>query len=135
LKDKLFPIRKDLLNALHKANSEATVRQLVIQQLDCDGVKLEDERTDAYHENILFEFKHDVDMQHKGGVRARILAQVLYYCRSFYVDAQKRVPPHVALIDKDEFVFYERAELEQTYKNDTLFQSETTYRCKIEPRC
>jgi hypothetical protein len=107
MSDALFPIRKDLLDLLHNANSEATVRQFVIQHLESDEIKLEEGRADVYHKNVLFEFKHDVDMKHKEGVRSRILAQALYYCRSFYINAEKRVPPHIVLIDKDEFVFYE----------------------------
>ena len=79
MKDALFPIPKDLLAKLHKANSEPTVRQLVIQQLDCDDIELEKSGTDALHKNILFEFKHDVDMRYKEGERARVLAQALYY--------------------------------------------------------
>ena len=39
--DTLFPIAKDLLRSLHTANSEATVQQLVIQQLDCEDIQLE----------------------------------------------------------------------------------------------
>jgi predicted RNA methylase len=118
--DALFPIRKDLLDKLHNANSEATVRQLVIEQLDCDDFKLEEGRSDALHKNILIEFKHDVDMQHIEGERASVLAQALYYCHNFYIDG-KRVPPYIALIDKDEFVFYERSDVESIYKDSTLF--------------
>ena len=121
MKHSLFPIPKDLVNALRRANSEATVRQLVIQQLDCDEFKLEEDRSDAFHKNILIEFKHDVDLRHKEGDRARILAQALYYCHNFYIDG-KRVPPYVALVDKDEFVFYHRVTLEPLYKDDTLFR-------------
>ena len=124
MKDTLFPIPKDLLRKLHKANSEPTVRQRVIEQLGCEDIELEVGGIDALHKNILIEFKHDVDMRYKEGERAKVLAQALYYCQKFYIDG-KRVPPHIALIDKDEFVFYERATLEQTYKIDTLFQKGT----------
>ena len=82
MKDTLFPIPKELLKTLRKANSEATVRQLVIQQLDCDDIKLEEGHTDALHKNILIEFKLDEDMQHPDGSRAHILAQALYYCKN-----------------------------------------------------
>ena len=79
--DTLFPIPKDLLQKLRNANSEATVRQLVIQQLNCDDIKLEEGRTDVYHKNVLFEFKLDVDMSQPGGDRSKVLAQALYYCK------------------------------------------------------
>jgi hypothetical protein len=118
----LFPIPQDLLNKLRRANSEATVRQLVIQQLDCEDIKLEEDKSDASHENILIEFKLNEDMQHKEGNRAKILAEALYYCRNFYIDG-KRVPPYIALIDKDEFVFYRRETLEPIYKDLQLFQT------------
>ena len=120
MKNTLFPIPKDLLNKLRKANSEATVRQLIIEQLNCEDIKLEEGKSDALHENILFEFKLDKDMKGMEGDRASILAQVLYYCRNFYVDG-KRVPPYAALIDKDEFVIYERKNLEEIYKDQNLF--------------
>ncbi|MDR1290509.1 MAG: hypothetical protein LBK06_04840 [Planctomycetaceae bacterium] len=116
----LFHIPKDLLNSLRRAKSEATVRQLVIQQLDCESGNLEEGRTDFIHENILIEFKLNEDMKHKEGDRAKILAQALYYCNAFYLDG-KRVPPYIALIDKDEFVFYERKSLEIIYKQNDLF--------------
>jgi predicted RNA methylase len=119
--DTLFPIPKELFRTLRKANSEATVRQLVIQHLDCDEIKLEEGGTDALHENILIEFKFDEDMQHKEGKRAHILAQALYYCHNFYIDG-KRVPHYVALVDKDEFVFYERETLESIYTDLSLFR-------------
>ena len=121
----LFPIPKDLLKSLRKANSEATVRQLVIQQLDCDDIKLEDSSADVFHKNILIEFKHDENMQHKEGDRAKILAQALYYCHKIYTDGRKPVPAYVALMDKDEFVLYERAPLESIYKNESLFKKGT----------
>ena len=121
----LFPIPKDLFTAIRAANSEATVRQLVIQQLDCEDIKLEEDRSDASHENILFEFKYDEDMKSPSGRRAEILSQALYYCYYTYTDGKKRVPPYVALIDKDEFVIYEREKLEPIYKNLPLFKSGT----------
>ena len=93
MKDTLFPIQKDLLAKLHKANSEPTVRQLVIQQLDCDDIELEKSGTDALHKNILFEFKHDEDMRYKDGDRAKVLAQALYYCHHFYFDGDRVQPP------------------------------------------
>ena len=55
--DTLFPIPKELFRTLRKANSEATVRKLVIQQLNYDDITLEEGRTDVYHKNVLFEFK------------------------------------------------------------------------------
>jgi hypothetical protein len=125
--DNLFPIPNDLWAALRQANSEATVRQLVIQQLNCNDMKLEDERADVYHKNILIEFKLNEDMQYKEGDRAKILAQALYYCNAYYVDGRieqdgtGRVPPYVALIDNDEFVFYERETLEPIYKQTEIF--------------
>ena len=128
MKKTLFPIPKDLLAALHGANSEATIRQLVIQQLDCEDIKLEEGRSDASHENILFEFKHDEDMKNPEGKRAEILAQALYYCHNTYTDGKKPVPAYLALIDKDEFVIYERAILEPIYKNLPLFKSGTPCR-------
>ncbi|MCL2744266.1 MAG: hypothetical protein FWE67_10480, partial [Planctomycetaceae bacterium] len=88
MSDMLFYIPKDLLAKLHNANSEATVRQLVMQQLDCDEITLEEGRTDVYHKNVLFEFKHDVDMSQPDGDRAKVLAQALYYCKSLYVDGR-----------------------------------------------
>jgi len=124
MSDTLFPIQKDLFRSLRKANSEDTVRQRVIEQLNCEEIDLEVGGIDALHKNILIEFKHDVDMRYKEGDRARVLAQALYYCHHFLFDG-KRVPPHIALIDKDEFVFYERATLELIYKNDSLFQRGT----------
>jgi len=105
MRDTLFHIPKDLLQTLHNAKSEATVRQLVIQQLDCEEYELEENKSDFFHKNILIEFKHDEDMLHKEGIRSRILAQALYYCHNFYIDG-KPVPGYAALIDKDEFVFY-----------------------------
>jgi len=124
MKKTLFPTPKDLLNAIRAANSEATVRQLVIEQLDCPDIKLEEGKADAKHENILIEFKLDEDMQHKEGKRAEILAQALYYCRYDYLDG-KRMPAYVALIDKDEFVFYERQPLEAIYKDESWFKKGT----------
>ncbi|MCL2306377.1 MAG: hypothetical protein FWC43_13615 [Planctomycetaceae bacterium] len=121
MKKTLFPVPKDLLRSLHQANSEATVRQLVIQQLDCEDFRLEEGNADAFHKNILIEFKHDEDMRHKEGDRAPILAQALYYCHNFFIDG-KPVPPYVALVDKDEFVFYNREALEPVYKELPLFR-------------
>ncbi|MCL2742671.1 MAG: hypothetical protein FWE67_02350 [Planctomycetaceae bacterium] len=128
MSETLFSIPKDLLAKLHNANSEATVRQLVMQQLDCDEITLEEGRTDVYHKNVLFEFKHDVDLSQPGGDRAKVLAQALYYCNALYVDGRiqadgtGRVPPYIVLIDKDEFVFYERQAVEHIYKQNELFR-------------
>ena len=77
MKKTLFPIPKDLLHLLRNANSEDTVRQLVLQQLDCDEIKLGASRSDALHKNILIEFKHKVDLQNTDE-RAKVLAQALY---------------------------------------------------------
>ena len=52
MSDTLFPIPKDLLRKLHSANSEPTVRQLVIQQLDCEDIELEVGGIDTLHKNI-----------------------------------------------------------------------------------
>jgi hypothetical protein len=121
MKKTLFPLSKELFEKLRNANSEATVRQRVVEALDCDDIQLEEGRTDAFHKNILFEFKLDEDMQHPEGVRSQILAQTLYYCHNFYIDG-KPVPPHVVPIDKDEFVFYNRTDPDHIYKDESLFQ-------------
>jgi hypothetical protein len=41
MKKTLFPLPKELFEKLRNAHSEATVRQLVIQALDCDEIQLE----------------------------------------------------------------------------------------------
>ncbi|MDR3181525.1 MAG: hypothetical protein LBT89_01165, partial [Planctomycetaceae bacterium] len=121
MKETLFSIDQNLFETLRYAKSEATVRQRILEQLVDNTGELEEGNIDFLHENILIEFKHDEDMAAKEGIRAQILAQSLYYCYNLYIDG-KRVPPYIALIDKDEFVFYKRETLEPIYKTAALFQ-------------
>ena len=92
MKKTLFPIPKDLLAPLRNANSEDAVRQL-----DCDDFTLEEGGSDVLNKNVIIEFKHDKDMRHKEGDRARVFAQALYYCQKRYFDG-KRVSSYIVQI-------------------------------------
>ena len=114
----LFPIPKDLFGTLLEAQSEAEVRQAVLAELPLG--RLEYLQTDYLHENLLIEFKFDNDMSNREGKRAEVLAQTCYYCHSLRINGD-RVPPYIALVDKNEVILYQRDKLEPVYKNESLF--------------
>lgn len=59
-------------------------------------------RHDLYTETVLFEFKRDKNLAHPKQ-RATVIAQVVYYLRKLkYGIADKPIPQHFCVIDKDE---------------------------------
>ncbi len=135
----LFPFPKDLFGTLTEAQSEADVRQAILAELPLG--RLEYLETDYLHDNLLIEFKLDNDMSNREGRRAEVLAQTCYYCHSLRISGD-RVPPYIALVDKNEVILYQRDTLEPVYKNESLFDkgvpsspdSEVIEQCKnVEP--
>ena len=135
----LFPFPKDLFGTLAEAQSEADVRQAILAELPLG--RLEYLETDYLHDNLLIEFKLDNDMSNREGRRAEVLAQTCYYCHALRISGD-RVPPYIALVDKNEVILYQRDTLEPVYKNESLFDkgvpsspdSEVIEQCKnVEP--
>jgi hypothetical protein len=63
---------------------------------------------DYLHENLLIEFKFDTDMSNREGRRAEVLAQTCYYCHALRINGD-RVPPYIALVDKNEVITLQMA--------------------------
>ena len=99
----LFPLPKDLFGTLLEAQSEADVKQAVVAELPLG--RLEYLQTDYIHDNLLIEFKFDNDMSYREGRRAEVLAQTCYYCHYLRINGD-RVPPYVALVDRNEVILY-----------------------------
>jgi len=118
--DTLFPTPQDLFAILLEAQSEADVRQAILAELPLG--RLEYLQTDYLHDNLLIEFKLDSDMRNREGNRAEVLAQTCYYCHYLRINGD-RVPPYIALVDKNEVIIYQRDALEPVYKNERLFDT------------
>ena len=117
--DTLFPASADLFAALLESQSEADVRQAITAQLPLG--QLEYLQIDYLHKNLLVEFKFDNDMSNREGRRAEVLAQACYYCHALRIRGD-RVPPYIALADRNEVILYKRDKLEPIYKNTELFE-------------
>ncbi|MDR0522313.1 MAG: hypothetical protein LBH00_10745 [Planctomycetaceae bacterium] len=122
MSEMLFSIPQDLFYALLDAQSEADVSQAFTAELPTGRKEYLD--IDYLHDNLLAEFKYDADMSIPEGDRAKNLAQACGYCHRLRINGE-RVPPYIALIDKDEVVLYERDKLEHIYKNEILFKQGT----------
>jgi hypothetical protein len=119
MKKTLFHISQDTFHTLGNAQSEAEVRQAVIAELPLG--RLEYMGIDYLHDNLLIEFKLENDMSNREGKRAEFLAQACYYCHALRINGD-RVPPYIALVDKNEAILFQRDKLEHIYKNEILFK-------------
>ena len=73
------------------------------------------ERIDLYTQEILFEFKFDINMDNVS-VRSKAIAQALYYIRRLKYGRDVRVPSsRICIVDKNEALFIETDKLKDYY--------------------
>lgn len=73
------------------------------------------ERIDLYTPEILFEFKHDINMN-SALVRSKAIAQALYYIRRLKYGRDIRVPSvRICIVDKNEALFIETEKLKDFF--------------------
>lgn len=80
------------------------------------------DKHDLYHDEVLFEFKSDVNLSSLDG-KAKVLAQILYYVYRLKFKqqgeyAKKRIPPFLCLADKNEAVISETATWKKYYSEN-----------------
>lgn len=70
---------------------------------------------DLYSEEILYEFKYDINMKNVKS-RAKAIAQALYYIRKLKYGRDTRVPSYrICVIDKNEAILIETVQLKEYY--------------------
>lgn len=73
------------------------------------------ERIDLYSQEILFEFKYDINMNNVN-MRSKAIAQALYYMRRLKYGRDIRVPStRICIVDKNEAIFVETDKLKNYY--------------------
>lgn len=73
------------------------------------------ERIDLYSQEILFEFKYNINMNNVN-MRSKAIAQTLYYMRRLKYGRDIRVPStRICIVDKNEAIFVETEQLKNYY--------------------
>lgn len=119
--------RHDIIkNKIFKSESESDVRHHVLSLYDLDLIgNLEKNRIDFWSDNIIIEFKHNVDLRNMN-VRCKVLSQILHY---LYLMPTKygnfNLPDTICLADKTNFIFYDTRDFIKYLFRDTYFTSVT----------
>jgi hypothetical protein len=75
------------------------------------------QRFDHYSTQILYEFKYDKNLKNVP-VRARIIAQTMYYIRELkFGSGTKPIPPFICIVDKNETFIFETKKFKDFYSD------------------
>ena len=118
-------MRHDILKSkIHSATSESDVRQAMLSLYDLDLLgSLEKHRIDFWSDELLIEFKHDIDLTDMK-VRCKVIAQVLHY---LYLLPQRysefMLPDTIAIADKNRVFLYNTKDFLKYIFIDEYFKS------------
>ena len=107
---------KRLYEILKPCKKEEEVKSEVAKffkfKINADGL------IDHYSENILWEFKLDKNFKNIKNISV-VIAQTMYYVRFLkFGKTNKRIPPHILVIDKNEAFIFETSSYKTYYSND-----------------